>query len=306
MTKKNFFVCVLSICLLSILSFSCAVMGAVGDVASVIGEITDNPVLASAGKATSSVAEASAPISAEQEYYIGRSVAASILGSYDVYENNVLTEYVNKVCQVLVINSGREELFKGYSVAILDSDQINAFATSGGHIFVTRGLVSCAESEDALAAVVAHEIAHVQLKHGVKAIKSDRWTDAALASAGAALNALSEGEMNEVVESFDESVNSIVSTMVNTGYSQSQEYEADALALEIMDSAGYNPAAMTKMLTQLQEKQPKSSGGFAKTHPSAEKRLSKVKKELKEYEEISIPDIRQKRFDAAMESFDSI
>lgn len=276
---------------------SCAVMNAMGSVASVVGTITGNETLESAGKSVAAVAEASAPITPEQEYYIGRSVTASLLGSYKIYENPQLTDYVNKVCQVLVLNSSRPQLYKGYYVAVLDTDQINAFASSGGHILVTRGLLSCASSEDALAAVLAHEVAHIQLQHGIKAIKGDRWTNAALKVAGSTMVALSDGEMSEIVDAFDESVDSIVSTMVNSGYSQSQEYDADATALEIMAAAGYNPHAMTEMLEELKVRQPKSSGGFASTHPSASKRLQKVEKELKSYQQMPVPELRQQRFD---------
>lgn len=275
---------------------SCAVMNAMGGVASVVGDITGNEALSAMGDSVSAVAEASAPITPEQEYYIGRSVTASLLGSYKIYDNPVLTDYVNKVCQVLAFNSGRPQLYKGYYVAVLDTDQINAFASSGGHILVTRGLLKCATSEDALAAVLAHEIAHIQLQHGIKAIKGDRWTNAALTVASSTASALTEGEMNEVLDAFDESVDSIVTTMVNSGYSQSQEYEADATALEIMAAAGYSPHAMTEMLNELRVRQPKSSGGFASTHPSADKRLDKVEDELKNYEKVSEPSIRRQRF----------
>lgn len=298
--KKNLLFSILAVCLVSMMSFSCAVMNAVGEIVAVVGEETDDPLLASLGKATSSVATASSSITVEQEYYIGRSVAASILSQYTILENDSLTKYVNNVCQVLVINSDYEQLYKGYSVVILDTNQINAFATSGGHIFVTRGLLSCVQSEDSLASVIAHEIAHIQFKHGIKAIKSDRWTNAVLASTSVALTALSDGEKDEIIGSFAEGVDTIVSTMVNTGYSKSQEYEADLMALKIMNSAGYNPYSMTEMLLRLQEKQSKSSGGFTTTHPSAKNRLDRVYKELENYTENSIPKARQNRFNQSI------
>ncbi len=298
--KKNLLFSILAVCLVSMMSFSCAVMNAVGEIVAVVGEETDDPLLASLGKATASVATASSSITVEQEYYIGRSVAASILSQYTILENDSLTKYVNNVCQVLVINSDYEQLYKGYSVVILDTNQINAFATSGGHIFVTRGLLSCVQSEDSLASVIAHEIAHIQFKHGIKAIKSDRWTNAVLASTGVAVTALSDGEKDEIIGSFAEGVDTIVSTMVNTGYSKSQEYEADLMALKIMNSAGYNPYSMTEMLLCLQEKQSKSSGGFATTHPSAKNRLDRVYKELENYTENSIPKARQNRFNQSI------
>ena len=295
------FVKILLLCLvLAVMFSSCAVMKSMGGLASAVGDITGNDNLSAMGDSVAAVAEASAPISPEQEYYIGRSVTASLLGSYKVFHSPELTNYVNMVCQVLAMNSQRPQLYKGYYVAVLDTDQINAFASSGGHILVTRGLLECATSEDALAAVLAHEIAHIQLQHGIKAIKGDRWTNAALTTATSSLTVLSDGEMKEVIDAFDESVNGVITTMVNTGYSQSQEYDADETALEIMAAAGYNPHAMTEMLNELKVRQPKSSGGFASTHPSADKRLKQVEKKLKKYAVISVPETRVARYNHMM------
>lgn len=301
--KKNLLFSILAVCLVSMMSFSCAVMNAVGEIVAVVGEETDDPLLASLGKATSSVATASSPITAEQEYYIGRSVASSILSQYTVLDNSSISKYVNNICQVLIINSDYEQLFKGYSVIILDTNQINAFATSGGHILVTRGLLSCVQSEDALAGVIAHEIAHIQLKHGIKAIKSNRWTNAALASTNIALTALSDGEKDEILNSFSEGIDSMVSIMVNTGYSKSQEYEADLEALKIMNCAGYSPYSMTDMLLRLQEEEQKSFNGFLQTHPSARNRLDRVERELRKYKKVSVSEARQKRFNSVMKYF---
>ena len=93
-------------------------------------------------------------ITPEQEYYIGRAVAGTILEKYNVYNSAKMQKYLNEICSAIVINSDKPVLYKGYYVAILDTDEVNAFATSGGHILVSRGLLQCAKSEDALAAVL--------------------------------------------------------------------------------------------------------------------------------------------------------
>lgn len=278
---------------------SCAVTGALFDGVEAAGNASGNKILSAVGKAGSSVSKAAETITPEQEYYIGRAVAATLLGSYELYGNQKATLYVNEVCGVLTANSSRPELFNGYHVAILDSEQINAFATSGGHILVTRGLLKCTDSEDALAAVLAHEIAHIQLMHSIKAIKTSRISDALMATAGAAMTVSGNETLQDLAGTLDESVNEIVSTMVNTGYSQSQEYDADETALEIMYAAGYNPRAMTQMLTLLETRQPGSSGGFASTHPSAQNRLKKVEKKLEKYPDVNVPSARQKRYAAS-------
>ncbi len=299
-SSKVLFPAVCAVCCL--LTVSCAVSNSLFESMSAVGEITGSSILSSVGKAGSAVTKASETITPEQEYYIGRAVAATLFESYTLYQNQKLTEYLNAVCGTLVINSSRPELFNGYHVAILDSDQINAFATSGGHILVTRGLLECTDSEDALAAVLAHEVAHIQLMHSINAIKTSRISEALLATAGAAMTLSGNETLQDVADVFDQSVNEIVTTLVNTGYSQSQEYDADAVALEIMYNAGYNPAAMTEMLTLLKERQPHSSGGFASTHPSAENRLKKVREELPAYPEVSVPSVRQQRYNAAVVS----
>ncbi|RPJ39713.1 MAG: peptidase M48, partial [Planctomycetaceae bacterium] len=114
----------------------------------------------------------------EQEYYVGRAVAAQVLQSYPPLDRPQANEYLNLLGQSLAIFSERPETFGGYHFLLLDSDEINAFAAPGGLILVSRGMLRCCQSEDELAAVLAHEICHVEQKHGLSAIKQSRLTDA--------------------------------------------------------------------------------------------------------------------------------
>ncbi|MDR1239916.1 MAG: M48 family metalloprotease, partial [Treponema sp.] len=114
-------------------------------------------------------------LSPEDEYYLGRTVAARILRTDPAYTGDSdLVFYLNKICLALVINSSKPAAFNGYHVGILDSPELNAFATPGGHIFLTQGMVECADSEDALAAVIAHELAHIQLRHAAAMIDDQK------------------------------------------------------------------------------------------------------------------------------------
>jgi len=230
------------------------------------------------GKAMANAAE---DITPEQEYYIGRAVAANVLTTYSLWKGSpALTAYANRICNAIVINSSKPDIYNGYHVAILDSKEINAFATSGGHIFLTRGLVSSAKSEDALAGVIAHEIAHIQLQHSIKAIKTSRFTQAIMTTGAAAAGAVSGYDVNEMTSILNESVGDIVGALVNNGYSQAQEFEADAKALSLLARAGYNPAGLIEMLKELEKTQKDASGGFNKTHPSPEKRRAAAEKVL--------------------------
>jgi predicted Zn-dependent protease len=226
------------------------------------------------------VANAVEDITPEQEYYIGRAVAANILKTYALWNNRTLTAYANRICNAIVINSPRPDIYNGYHVALLDSNEINAFATSGGHIFITRGLAASAKSEDALAGVIAHEIAHIQLHHSINAIRTSRITQALMVTGASAAGAVSGYDVKEMTNIFNESVGDIVSTLVNNGYSQVQEFDADTTALSLLAGAGYNPSGLIEMLRELEKTQKGHSGGFNKTHPSPDKRLAVAEKAL--------------------------
>jgi predicted Zn-dependent protease len=118
-----------------------------------------------------------AELSPVDEYFLGRAVGANLLSRYKIYARNApLTDYLNSICFALAVNSSQPDLYAGYHVLILDSPEINAFATPGGHIFITRALIQAVESEDALAAVIAHEMAHIHLKHGIAAVNNIKLT----------------------------------------------------------------------------------------------------------------------------------
>ncbi|MDR1857919.1 MAG: M48 family metalloprotease [Treponema sp.] len=281
---------------------SCQTLAAVADigaqVAGATGVIDQNTAdaISLSSRAAASAAEEITP---EQEYYIGRAVAANILGSYRVWNDRpALTAYVNRICNAIVINSPKPEIYSGYHVALLDSDEINAFATSGGHIFVTRGLVASAKSEDALAGVIAHEIAHIQLQHSVKAIKTSRVTQALMVTGTSAAGAAAGYNVNELTNIFNETIGDIVSTLVNNGYSQTQEFEADSAALALLAGAGYNPSGLTDMLRELERTQSSRPGGFNKTHPTPARRLANAEKDIGKHRVTDTSASRRARFSA--------
>ena len=282
--------------------FSCKHLAAAADVgfkaAGAAGIIDENTANAGSNtvKAWGSAAEEVTP---EQEYYIGRAVGANILTNYKIWNGNpALTTYLNQICGAIVINSPKPEIYNGYHVAILDSNEINAFATSGGHIFITRGLIASAHSEDALAGVIAHEIAHIQLQHSIKAIKTSRITQALLVTGTSAAGAAVGYDVNELTSVFNESVGEIVSTLVNNGYSQTQEFDADSTALSLLVSAGYKPSGLIDMLKELDKIQHNNSGGFNKTHPAPAKRITNAELFLVRYKAADTSQFRQNRYNA--------
>ena len=287
----------------------CAILGACSTMAGVVGAgaqvagaagVIDRNTADAISISSQAAANAAEEITPEQEYYIGRAVAANILSSYRLLNGSPrLSAYVNSICSAITINSPRPDVYNGYHVALLDSNEINAFATSGGHIFITRGLVTSAKSEDALAGVIAHEIAHIQLQHSIKAIRTSRITQALMVTGTSAAGAYTGMDVNELTDVFNETVGDIVSTLVNNGYSQSQEFDADTTAMSLLASAGYNPSGLIEMLSELEKTQSSRPGGFNKTHPTPEKRLASAEKTLKKHRVRDTSASRRTRFSAA-------
>lgn len=236
----------------------------------------DPKVIKSAEKVGQAFQKSAEDITPEQEYYIGRSVTANVLQKYPAFDREKANRYLNLVLQNLAQYSLRPETFGGYHALLLDSDQINAFGAPGGFILVTRGMLHCCSNETELAAVLAHEIAHVQYQHGLKAIKNDRLTSAfAVLGTEVASNYGSE-DLQKLTTAFGGSITDITKTLINNGYSRDLEVQADQGAVDILKAAGYNPEGLVSML-QAMKKQLKPGGlDFAKTHPSPDARIRTV------------------------------
>lgn len=246
--------------------------------------------------------KAARPITDEEEYYIGRAVAANLLSSYNLLKNNRLTEYVNYVGQSAVLHSDRPYTYGGFHFAILDSNEVNAFACPGGIIFITKGMLNAVKNEDELAAVVAHEIAHISHRDGISSIRKARWTEAAAIIGTQAAKEYGSQELANLVTLFEGSIEDIVKTLVVNGYSQSQEYDADKAALSYLSKAGYKPEALKDFLNRLVSKGKGSEGGLLKTHPATADRLKEVENNMPSVEvDASSVQLRAKRFSSSVQ-----
>ncbi len=223
-----------------------------------------------AKKGAELVAGAAHKINEEEEYRIGRAVAANILGQYPLWKNVQLTRYLNLVGQTLALRSGRPEIYGGYHFAMLDTPEANAFSAPGGIILLTRGIVEMAADEDELAAVLAHEIQHIVAKDPLKAIRSQRLKSLGTFTAGEAM-----GSGGGALGIFQDSVMDISGTLLQKGYSRSQEKAADLEALKLLAAAGYDPKALLGMLHKIKAAETKKIKAFS-AHPSAAKRIDYV------------------------------
>jgi predicted Zn-dependent protease len=223
------------------------------------------------------VEKAARPVSETEEYYIGRGVAATILTKYSLYRNQMVTAYVNYVGNTVAMGSPRPYTYGGYHFAVLDTDEINAFACPGGTIFVTRGMLKVVRTEDELAAVLSHEVGHVAQKHGLQAISTARWTEVVTTLATETAKAYTAAEMASLVDLFQGSVDDVFKTLVVNGYGREQELEADGLAIGCMKTCGYDGRQFVSVLDRLEQTSKQASGGIFSTHPDLAERIQAAK-----------------------------
>jgi predicted Zn-dependent protease len=272
--KRNLFASAVVAFLLPLFLAGCAEVVQMGTaVGEGMGKISkqDREAIDRAAKQT---AKAARPMTEQEEFYIGRAVAATILGRYPLYNNERLTVYVHSIGQSIALASDRPHTFGGYHFAILDSEEANALACPGGTIFITRGMLKRAQNEDQLAAILAHEVAHVNNKDGLASISKSRWMEALSILGSETARKLGGAEMAKLVSLFEGSVDDVAKTLLVNGYSREQELKADLGALTFLNRLGYSPYGLTDSLEKMAREQTggTKTGIFA-THPGMNQRL---------------------------------
>jgi predicted Zn-dependent protease len=219
-----------------------------------------------------------ADITEQEEYYIGRGVAALVLSRYPVYDNQALTDYVNTVGQAVVFSSDRPEIYAGYHFLVLDTEEVNAMSAPGGLIFVSKGLVRRCKNEEMLASILAHEVGHVSAKHGLQSIKKSRLLDAFALIGKQAAQRYGPEELSQLTTIFEGALGDVVDTLILRGYDRKFEYEADALAVKYAAATGYAPKGLLDFLkTMVGDSSAVSGKGWFKTHPTPEERIERIK-----------------------------
>lgn len=219
--------------------------------------------------------QAARPISEAEEYRVGRAVAASFLAEYPLHANLQLNRYVNEVGLAVARKSKRPSPYQGYHFAVLDSPDPNAFACPGGIILVTRGFIRLCNNEDELAALLAHEVAHVAHRDGIKSIKKALWTEV-VTLIRTERSKQRNGPLAKLVDLYGDAVLDVRKTIAVNGYSRRAEWAADHEALLTLARAGYNPKALVTLLEKM-ARVDKSGRGIFRTHPPAALRLAKLK-----------------------------
>jgi predicted Zn-dependent protease len=250
-------------------------------------------------KVGQAVGKASEELTPEHEYYIGRAVAASVMTSQRPWVEEGANRYINLLGQILAAASDRPQTFGGYHFQVLDSPDINAFGCPGGLIMVTRGLLKCCQNEDQVAAVLAHEIGHVSLQHGLASIQQSRILDVAgvLAKEGASH---AGGNVAALSGAFSGSVGDVTKTLMVNGYSRGQEGEADAVAATILARLGYDPRALVQVLATMGQRYKPGGLDFAKTHPDPQDRIEALQANMPDTPPAPPAAARQARYQQAL------
>src|SRR5215213_1069042 len=198
--------------------------------------------------------------STEKEVRLGRELAAEVDRQAKFVDDPTITEYVNRVGQNIVLHSDSKVPF---TIKVIDSDEVNAFALPGGFFYVNKGLILAADNEAELAGVMAHEIAHVAARHAV-----ENQTKASLLEYGAIAGSIFLGGIPGMIYQNTAGIGLLGIFMK---FSRGAEEEADKLGVQYMYAAGYDPGAMATMFEKLEAKNKKKPGLISRafaTHPA--------------------------------------
>ncbi len=201
----------------------------------------------------------------ESEIVFGRGIASKLLGKYELLKDEKINDYISKVGTGIAAQFGRKPI--KYFFGILISEEINAFATSGGYIFITTGTLKTLENEAQLAGVLAHEISHDRRKHVIENLNMKDTTSSQ--NIYSAFNIL-----GSAVRTALEKLNLIAfQILTETGLPENDEFEADKDTVQTLHKIGYNPYSYVNFLEKTLSISKKT---FSSTHPSTELRIQKL------------------------------
>ena len=215
--------------------------------------------------------KATKTIEEPEEIQIGHGIAANLLGASPLLNDGRVQRYVNRVGRWLSLNTERPDL--PWQFGVLESSDVNAFATPGGTIFITRGLLQRLYNESELAGVLAHEMTHVLRRHHLAALQKEARMDLASDLLGEALKDKGNPEvLNKAIKAGTE--------VYARGLDKKDEFEADRMGIVIATRAGYDPFGLPAVLQMLDSinAQDSSLALMFKTHPAPRDRLNLLDK----------------------------
>ena len=231
--------------------------------------------IADRAKDVGKIAKGLAGIGPEEERDIGGSVSQEIVSRYGgLVRDEAVTRRVNLMGKSLARYGKRPEL--DWRFGVLASDTVNAFSAPGGRVFITRGLYDTLTTDDMLAAVLAHEITHIDRRHALKSVERNELFSGATSLASSQSSDLRAAE--NLARQFDLGVDQIINKLLDAGLDPAQEYEADKDGRALAVLTGYAPGGLRAVLVQLQERKADSKKIFS-SHPPLAERVKKLPKE---------------------------
>ena len=224
-----------------------------------------------------SVLGSTSEIDYKSERTIGESLALEGFRRYGLpVKDKALQEYVSLVGNAVARNSDRPNI--PYNFVVVDSPLQNAFSCPGGIIFVSSGLLKTIQSEDQLAGILAHEVAHVGHKHALKSIQRAQFFN----GVGKITSATMEGKKGQ---EFENMIGGLQETLFDKGLDQNMEFEADTSAMDTAYRTGYDPNGLVQVLKELKRIQSKSTqkGSWFSTHPPLGQRIQNCQAQLRRY-----------------------
>jgi beta-barrel assembly-enhancing protease len=216
--------------------------------------------------------------SLEKEVAIGRQLSAEVDQTSKIINDPIVSEYVNRVAQNIVLHSDSKVPF---TIKVIDSQEVNAFALPGGFLYVNRGLLEAAENEAEVAGVIAHEVAHVAARHGMEQASKGQLANY-LSLPLIFLGGIGGYAIQQVV--------GLAVPLTFLKFTRGAEKEADRLGAQYMWSAGYDPNALITFFEKLQAKEKKKPGTLSKlfsTHPMTGSRIEEVRELIVRFPERS-------------------
>lgn len=208
-------------------------------------------------------------ISEDEEQQIGADVSAKVRQRFGVVQDAAVHKYVSEVGLLLAAETSRAKL--PWKFIVLDTDGVNAFASPGGYIHITRGALGLIRNEAELAGVLGHEITHVTEKHTIKAIEKNKAVQMGTSEA-----------LKDKAAYLDKIANKAYEMILENSFDRGDEGEADLKGVALAAKAGYAPQGLPDFLARLAERnkgQAQKNGLFA-SHPEMQDRIAKIKSEI--------------------------
>ncbi|GAA3948947.1 M48 family metalloprotease [Allohahella marinimesophila] len=267
-----------TICLLATVSLSLSNPAIAFDLGGLAGDILNKATSSTApGDDSSGVSDLSrglevlsiltTDVAEDEEVAIGREIAGRLLGAAPLVADAKLQRYVNRVGKWVALQSERPGL--EWTFGVIDSDSVNAFASPGGYIFVTRGLYALLNNESELAGVLGHEIGHVVRRHHLELLNQSKLVDT-----GSKI-------LSDKVRNRTQVVDNLIGNgaeILARGLDKDAEYEADLIGIVLASRAGYEAYGLPVVLQEIGHSSAASNEGglMYKTHPLPADRLSRL------------------------------